>query len=128
MSKFKIESGMVWQEAVAQRDSGCRHCPEVIPGDADCIWVQDHGMFHKDCVELPARVAPPMAAELKAKAREMRDMFTAEAQVALVRCDAGRTYSRSKDTIKGLREHGLIERNAWRVTSLGAALVEELCR
>lgn len=64
--------------------------------------------------------------EIRLKAKALKDLFTADAQVALVRCEAGKTYSRSKETIAGLRGHELIEKNAWKVTPLGAALVKEL--
>lgn len=63
-----------------------------------------------------------------ADARGVAGQLTAEAQVALVRCEARRTYSRSRDAVVELREFGLLEDHAWRPSELGRCVVELLCR
>lgn len=54
MEKFKIEQGVFWAWATAQREVGCPACGElVLKGEQRCIWVQDEGIFHEECVERP---------------------------------------------------------------------------
>lgn len=72
---------------------------------------------------LPRRT-DPMWVEAWAQLAELEE----EARIALVRCEAGRTYSRLRAPVKELREAGLVRRNAWRPTLLGRCVVELMCR
>jgi hypothetical protein len=40
--------------AFAQRAAVCTGCKGDIPKDDPCLWVQDKGIFHEDCVEAAA--------------------------------------------------------------------------
>lgn len=63
-----------------------------------------------------------------AEARRILGDLPVGPQVALVRCEAGRSYSRERASIKILRDLELIQPNAWRPTQLGRCVVELMCR
>lgn len=73
---------------------------------------------------------PPQGSALQRQAKLMieKRLLPANEQIALVRCEAGRTYSKEPHAGRRLARKGLVEKNAWKVTPLGAAVVEELCR
>ena len=73
---------------------------------------------------------PPQGSALRRQARlliKSGDLPVNE-QIALIRCEAGRTYEKEPHAGRRLARKGLVEKAAWRVTPLGAAVVEELCR
>jgi hypothetical protein len=49
--KFRPRPDQDVANAFAQRESVCIQCDEVIPEDDACMWVQDEGIFHNECVE-----------------------------------------------------------------------------
>jgi hypothetical protein len=53
--KFQPREDQDVAPAFAQRESQCNQCNEVIPEDDACMWVQDEGMFHNECVEAPTQ-------------------------------------------------------------------------
>lgn len=61
-------------------------------------------------------------------AKRIAGELSEEAKVAIVRCEAGRSYSRSLDAIDELKAWKLLQRNAWRPSVLGRCVVEVLCR
>jgi len=73
---------------------------------------------------------PKQGSSLRHQAKMMikRGDVPADEALALVRCEAGRTYSKEPHSGRRLARKGLVEKTAWRVTPLGAAVVEELCR
>jgi hypothetical protein len=73
---------------------------------------------------------PARGSDLRRRARAMvrGGGLTVLAQLALVRCEAGRTFSRCRVTVDWLRRNGMLERAAWSLTPYGRALVEELVR
>ena len=152
MTKFKIEPHMTASETLAQRTTLCVACGEEIAEDEECFWVMDEGVFHEGCLEFPEEGNKPGAIPV-AKAGDSRTMTTsttatkeqglygpgrkakqlanslpANEALALVRCDAGKTYSKEPHAGRRLARKGLVEKNAWKVTPLGAAVAEELCR
>jgi len=50
--KFKVPEGYVAAEARALRNTTCTHCTGPLKKDADCIWVENKGIFHPGCLEL----------------------------------------------------------------------------
>lgn len=152
MEKFKIEPHMDPLPAFARVSALCRACEEEIARDAPCIWVDAEGMFHEDCVEgnktevIPVEGAgdsrtmttsmtreqeglPGRHRSIWAEARKIADEeLPVGPQVALVRCEAGRTYSKERASVRILTDLGLVEKTAWRVTELGRCVVEVLCR
>lgn len=51
MTKFQLTDEMFAAPARAMRESPCPACKKPVLVDADCLWVQDEGVFHPDCVE-----------------------------------------------------------------------------
>lgn len=79
-------------------------------------------------VEEERRGLPRWDRPVWAEARKRLEDLSENARVALVRCEAGRTYSRSKDAVEELVRHGLLQESAWRPSRLGRCVVELLCR
>jgi len=51
--RFAPRSTQDVADAFAQRETECIQCHEIIPEDDPCLWVQDEGIFHIECVEPP---------------------------------------------------------------------------
>jgi hypothetical protein len=156
MEKFKIQDHMEAMSAIVQRDTICVQCGEGLGAGEPSMWVADEGVFHPGCVDtgdegnkpavIPVAEAgdsrmttsltreqegvPPQGSRLRREARLMlkRGDVPHDEQLALVRCEAGRIYGKNEHAPRRLRRKGLVEKTAWRITPLGRAVVEELCR
>ena len=50
--------------ATAQREAKCGDCKGTITKDDNCLWIQNHGIFHVDCVEGGQEIISTQAAEV----------------------------------------------------------------
>lgn len=40
-------------EAIAQSENMCPHCKETLPKGTSVYWVEEVGLFHPECIEVP---------------------------------------------------------------------------
>jgi hypothetical protein len=51
--RFKPRGDQQVADAQAQRESECAQCRGTVPEGAPCFWVEDEGVFHPECIEVP---------------------------------------------------------------------------
>ena len=62
------------------------------------------------------------------EAMVLAEAMPVTAKLALVRCEAGRTYGKERKAVEFLQKNGLVEKGAWWPSQLGRCVVELLCR
>lgn len=95
-------------DVVAQADVACVACSDVIPKDTPCVWVEQAGTFHRDCVEMSS--ASPEGAEKRERKPSMAKSKKADDRIQFDTRRAHETLLAALDMLEKSLERAAMER------------------